>query len=986
MLALVAALQVAMSGGDTTSPRPITQLVHTTWTAKEGAPTETRALAQTTDGYLWLGTVTGLVRFDGVRFVPFAPRGNDTISTGGIRSLLGASDGSLWIVWSKGGVSQVRDGRVRTYGEKDGIAIAYQIAESRTGTLVAGTAKGLSRFIDGRWQDVNRDWGYPGIECKALWFDRDNALWAETQDRIVYLPSGATRFVDPGMALRLGSAMATFAQARDGTVWIAEVFRSAHTLGRLGEPHPTTEVQVGTWTLLIDRRGSLWIGSAGDGLRRVLDPTAIKGRAIAQFGPEAEQFTEADGLLANVVDAMLEDREGNIWIANSRGIERFREAVFSPIATTESVRPRSVWATRDTTVWSAAYAVDGLQRISSHGVELFRSPFFSFLPTLYQDAAGTIWTVNNGWILRLHRGAFTPLPLRKSPVQQLVDIVVDREGTIWVFDQGMGLLRVVGDSLEQVAQIYDPAFPHGKLYCDRQGRIWVSQQPRVTRYDGGRMTVIGPAEGLPPGGVFSFFEDKAGTLWGAGDGGIGRFEGDRYEVLPEHRGVPGRAAYGIAEDDSGAWWIVTSTGVVRLPPGELERAMDDSGYAIRYRGFDNLDGLPGAISIGSFTSMITRTADGRIWVATDGGLATVDPSSLSAISPPPVLIEGIRVNGADLDPAKTMAIPPGNPNLEIDYTAINLSTPERVRFRYRLEGYDTDWQDVGNRRGAYFSGLPPGTYHLRVSAHNGDGAWGETGALLDFRILPAWYQTLWFKAAIILLIGGVGAALAAMVVRRRHLRAQEVLRSQYEATLAERARIAQDLHDTLLQGFAGVTLQLKAAELALPEQPDIAAETIYRVRQLAHQSLKEARERVWDMRETALGGEDLAAALETFARERTAGTGIEVALIVAGERRRLAGPLEDTAFRIGREAVANAVRHAEARRIEIEVKFGAASVAVEVRDDGRGFTPGQGEEAHRRGHFGLSGMRDRAAYGGGRCEVVTRPGGGTVVTVELPVR
>lgn len=985
MLAFLAFVQIATSGADTPPPRPITQLVHTTWTAKVGAPTETRALAQTTDGYLWLGTVTGLVRFDGVRFVPFVPRGNDTIPTGAIRGLLGASDGSLWITWNKGGVSRVRDGRVRTYGEKDGIAIAYQIAESSTGTVVAGTGKGLSRFTDGRWQDMNRDWGYPGTESKAVWFDRDNALWAETEDRIVYLPSGASRFVDPGMLLTRGSAMGTFAQARDGTIWIAEVFRSAHTLGRLGESHAMTEVQVGTWTLLIDRRGSLWIGSAGDGLRRVLDPAAIRGQAIGQFGPLAEQFTERDGLLSNVVDAMLEDREGNIWVATSRGIERFREGVFSPIAATGTVRPRSVWATRDTVVWSAQYAVDGIQRISRHGTDTLRSRFFAFVPTLYQDAAGTIWTVNNEWILRLQRGVFTPLPLRKSPAQQLVDIAVDPDGTIWVYDQGMGLLRVAGDSLEPVARIYDPAFPHARLYGDGQGRLWVSQQPQVTRYDRGKMTVIGPAQGLPPGGLFGFFEDKAGTLWGAGDGGLGRFEGDRYHVLPERQGVPGRAAYGIVDDDSGAWWIVTRTGVVRLPPGELDRAMADSGYAIRYRNFDNLDGLPGMISIGSFTSMITRTADGRIWVATDGGLATVDPRHLPTDSPPPVLIEAIRVNGADLDPAMAMAIPPGNRNLEIDYTAINFSVPERVRFRYRLEGHDTDWQDLGNRRRAYFSGLPPGAYRFRVSADNGDGVWNEAGALLDFRILPAWYQTFWFKGAVVLLVAGLGATLAVLLQRDRHRRAQAALRGQYEATLAERSRIAQDLHDTLLQGFAGVTLQLKAAELALPEQPDVAAETIDRVRLLAQQSLREARERVWDMRETALDGDDLPFALEAFARERTAGTGIDVSLVTTGHRRRLPRSLEDTAFRIGREAVANVVKHAAASRIDIAFRFREHMLALEVADDGRGFSPEEGEAARHRGHFGLTGIRDRATHAGGRCEVRARPEGGTIVTLELPV-
>jgi signal transduction histidine kinase len=238
---------------------------------------------------------------------------------------------------------------------------------------------------------------------------------------------------------------------------------------------------------------------------------------------------------------------------------------------------------------------------------------------------------------------------------------------------------------------------------------------------------------------------------------------------------------------------------------------------------------------------------------------------------------------------------------------------------------------------------------------------------------------------VVLLIAALGAATAALVQRRRHLLAQQALKGQYEATLAERARIAQELHDSLLQGFAGVTLQLKGAALALPERPDVAAEMILRVQRLAHESLREARERVWDMHETELGGDDLPSALGASARERTAGTDIEVSVVTSGERRRLARPLEDAAFKVGREAIFNAVRHAEARRIEIVVDFGATRFRLEVRDDGRGFTPEEGDAARRMGHFGLSGIRDRAARAGGHCEVLARPGAGTVVALELPL-
>jgi signal transduction histidine kinase len=252
-------------------------------------------------------------------------------------------------------------------------------------------------------------------------------------------------------------------------------------------------------------------------------------------------------------------------------------------------------------------------------------------------------------------------------------------------------------------------------------------------------------------------------------------------------------------------------------------------------------------------------------------------------------------------------------------------------------------------------------------------------------VLPAWYQTLWFRALVILLIGSLGGLVVSLVQRRRHLRAQATLRHDYEITLAERARIAGDLHDTLLQGFASVTLQLVKAEGALPGQPDVAAETIVRVQHLAQDSLREARERVWEMRETVAASDDLATALETIARDRTAGMPIEVAVTTDGSPRRLPRSVGDAAFRIGREAIVNVVRHAQASRIEIHLDFRPSMLCLEVRDDGHGLTPVEVEAAHKRGHFGLSGMRDRATHLGGRCDVRPRPGGGTMVAVELPL-
>jgi signal transduction histidine kinase len=609
-----------------------------------------------------------------------------------------------------------------------------------------------------------------------------------------------------------------------------------------------------------------------------------------------------------------------------------------------------------------------------------------FAPSkLFPDASGTIWSVGGPDIYQLRGNQFQPLPLHPGEARNLVDITIDTAGTVWAYDAQSGLLRLAGDVLEQVAAITHPQYgSYTTLFSDSRGRVWIALYDRVAFYDHGRLRIFDEASGEAPIRVRDFFEDSSGDIWAVGSG-IGKLDGDRFRVVSPLRVAGANYIFGIAQDDGDAWWIVTDAGLLRVPPGELDRAMADTSHAIQYRVYERLDGLPGTIDQATIGKLIAKTPDGRIWTATDGGLASVDPANLPAAFPPAVLIETVRIDGRELLPSQNLRIPPGSGAIEIDYTAMTLATPERVRFRYRLEREDRTWQEVGTRRRAYYTQLPPGTHRFHVTASSDDGVWNEAGAVLTFIVLPAWYQTLWFRLAVILLIGGLGAAAAGLVQRKRHLRSHEALKARYEATMAERTRIAQDLHDTLLQGFAGVALQLKTAELALPDRPDVAADTLVRVQRLTRESLMEARERVWEMHGTELQGRDLPDALQASARDRTAGTGIEVAVITTGERRPLDHRIEDAAFRIAREAVANAVQHADARRIEIHVAFAATALRVEVRDDGRGMTTEQLDKARLTGHFGLSGIRDRAERAGGHCDVLAPPDGGTVVVLELPL-
>jgi signal transduction histidine kinase len=636
----------------------------------------------------------------------------------------------------------------------------------------------------------------------------------------------------------------------------------------------------------------------------------------------------------------------------------------------------------DSSVWTAPYSLGTIQRFGPHGQELFHTGFYT--RTVAHDASGRAVVVGDTRILRLEGNRFVPVRLRPGTARGLYNVAVDPAGTVWAHSEVLGLVRLDGDSLVRVANTVESMYHNGQPFSDSRGTIWVAQYNRVYRYAGDSLTMYTKDQGIW-GFVYGFFEDSSGTLYAATGDGLSRFDGDSFRTLKRKGQIPGYTVMGMAQDDDGAWWLATLPGILRFPPGEIEHAFADSTYVPNFRAFDESDGMVGALVKGYWGPVLAKAGDGRIWVATDSGLASVDPRRVPVATPPPVTLEVLRIEGRELAIANGAEIPPGTRDMEIDYTSLTFGIPERIRFRYMLEGADTTWREVGDRRRAYYTGLAPGPYRFRVSASYGDGIWNEAGANWRFRVLPEWNQTLWFKALVVLLIAGLAGTIVALTQRGRHARAQLMLRHEYEATLAERARIAQDLHDTLLQGFAGVTMQLSTIELDLPERPEAAAETAQRVQRLAHTALREARERVWDLRETGVGSDDLPTALEAVGRERCAGTGIDVSVITVGQPRRLTRSLEDTAFRIGREAVVNAVKHAGARRIEIRCEFHPATFRLEVTDDGRGFTPMQGEEARRQGHLGLNGMRDRAAHAGGHCEIRSPAGGGTIVELELPV-
>ncbi len=966
--------------------RAITQFVHTSWTAKDGAPANARALAQSRDGYLWIGTTAGLFRFDGVRFTAFDPPAGEYFPSSRIRRLLATRDGALWIVWGVGQVSRLQNGHVTSYSEKDGLPATAALVESDDGTIVAATANGLCRFERGAWNDTAKEWNFPAKQARGLYFDKAGTLWVETEVGAIYLPRGQKRFADSGKTL---AYFYNFAQAPDGGMWVSETGRSAHTLRRERDATPETEVRVGASWVLFDRNGSLWVGSAGDGLRRVPRPDRISGKSIAQFGPEAEQFTAKDGLSGPIVVAILEDGEGNIWCATTEGLDRFRQGVFSTVEVPHPDLFRGIFASKDGNLLSFSPNPSELLRINPSGGKEVIARHFS-VAGVCEDENGALWllpTSHGAKVYQLREGRPTPVPLPGNPeLKNLHGIACDHSGGVWLFDEQRGLFRLANHGLSRIDDSSDPGYQDANLFADKMGRVWLGRRDSIEMFDHGSRRRFDASDGLAANMFRSFAEDKAGNVWLGGDGRLARFDHDRFRQLSFPGGFPAQSVNGLVEDDDGYWWIACDAGVLRIRAEELDRAISDPTYRVHYDLFNLQDGLPGRPAV-QLLPLLAKTGDGRIWVATANGIAYADPRRMPRnLVPPPVRVERLTVNGKEIAAADGLALPRGSNDLEIDYTALSLTIPERVRFKYKLEGYDSDWKDVGGRRQAYYGGLGPRNYRFRVIAANESGVWNEAGAKFDFSIAPAYYQTRWFQAACIV------AFLASLwgLYRLRLRQFAREFHAQLEGRADERLRVARELHDTLLQSFHGVLPRLQAVYKLLPERVPEAKEILNKTIDDAAQAITEARDAVQNLRSSTVVTYDLAKAVqilgEDLAAHQSATNGVAAtfSVEVEGAPQEIHPILRAEIYRITAEAVRNAFNHARARRIEVEIWYSARDVRVRVRDDGIGIEVNVPGQEAREGHFGLAGMRERAKHIRGKLEVWSERGAGTEVELRLP--
>jgi ligand-binding sensor domain-containing protein/anti-sigma regulatory factor (Ser/Thr protein kinase) len=950
------------------------QYLHTSWTQEEGAALPAiQAMAQTSDGYLWLGTGNGLIRFDGVRFVHWEAGPGEELPGKDIRCLLSSSRSGLWI-GTAAGIGRFDRGRLTRYPAADrtlGVVIA--MVEDPSGSVwilhVRDTNTRLAILRqDGSVQTYGPADGLPDQRLATLFQDRAANLWIGTFGGLCRWSPG-TRAACSGVPSR--QVLAVVGDS-SGELLVFDGASKSILRFRKGRFEPVVtgleNASLGARVMMRDHEGNIWIGTTGQGLLRLRDGYV-------------ERFTRRDGLSSDHISALLEDREGNLWAGTARGVDQFSTPKSIHLSTLDGLSSdyvTSVCSTRQSVTWVGTVG-GGLNRVQ--GGRITPYPMDSGLPSttvlsLYAAAGGRLWAGTTGGLAYLSGDRFVEMRAPGgAPLDSVFAITGDSSGTVWLADSKNrvlairhGAARVLSIPGMENQQIY-------QLQIDRHGRLWVGfYQGGVAAIKGDSTRFYGAQDGLTGGPVQAIYEDRTGAVWVGTGAGLSRFRNGSWTAWTAQHGLPEGGVQAIVEDHRNGLWLATGDGLLRLDTAELDQTPDGSPGHLAFAQYGRSDGLRLANSTGMTGPRLARSDDGRLWVRTEDGIAVVDPARIrSNPLPPPVVIEQMVVDGRPVEIHSASEVAFRGRELQIAYTGLSLTVPERVRFRYRLDGFDHAWTDAGTRRNVAYVNLPPGRYRFHVIACNNDGVWNTSGASLAFRLAPYFYQTIWFAVS-------CAGVLALLIWGFYRLRVRRLV-SRFQLVAQERARVTRELHDSLLQGFSGVVYQLEAAARLFESNPELSKERLEHAINQADQSLGETRRTIMSMRLPALEDHTLPEALSAIGAQLTKGTPSTFHLTVRGLVRQLRYDVQANLYLIGREAITNAVNHAEARRIHAQMMYSEGEVRLTVEDDGAGFDRETAME--KKDHWGVAGMRERANQIGASFTLESAPGRGTKIGVSV---
>jgi signal transduction histidine kinase/ligand-binding sensor domain-containing protein len=967
----------------------ISQYRHTAWRMKDGLLRgEPNVITQTPDGYIWIGTTAGLIRFDGVRLAPWKPPDGSQLPSPNIRALLAARDGSLWI-GTDAGLSHWTHQRLVTYLEEPGVISA--ILEDQRGRIwVTRTripnAHGPLCQVTG-----SKSVCYPvpdeteiGNCCTDPVEDSLGNLWIGTSTALLRWRDGSAT-VYPNKNLRnVGTdGVVALSSASDGSLWVGisdagpglglEQFE--HNAWRPFHERNLDGSKLAVSSLFLDRDRALWIGTMDQGIFRIRNN-------------RVDRFNAADGLSSKSVWSFYQDREGNIWVATSEGIDCFRDIPVSSFSTQEGLNADnvvSVLGAHDGTVWVGNDgSLDAIHDGTVSSIRTAKGLPGHQVTSFLEDRTGRLWVGVDDKLCIYQNGHFTEIKRADGRhIGTVAGMTEDGEDSIWaVTIAPSGTLVRIRD-FKAVDEIQVPNIPASRaLAADRQAGIWLGlMNGDLARYRNGN-TEIFSFHHDPNVRVRQVIVNSDNSVLGATAVGLIGWKAGRLQTMTVSNGLPCDGIFSVLPDEKN-YWLYTQCGLVRIVAEQMQQWWEQPERVLQVNVIDQFDGVRPQSPV--FSPPASRSPDGKLWFANNSVLQMFDPTHTRKNSiVPPVHVEQIIADRKTYAPYSGLALPALVRSVELDYTALSFVLPEEVRFRYKLEGHDMDWQDAGTRRQAFYSSLPPGRYRFHVIASNNDGVWNEEGAWLDLSVAPAWYQ----KSSVQFLFVLVGALLVWGLYQMRMRQVAHQFNLSLEARVSERTRIARELHDTLLQSFHGVLLRFQAASNLLPTRPEEAKNRLDAAIDQASQAITEGREAVQGLRDSTIISNDLAVAIRTLGEELisqgTAERRPDFDVTVEGTPQDLHPIVRDEVYRIAGEAMRNAFRHAQAKRIEVEIHYDANLLRLRIRDDGKGIESQVIEDHGRTGHWGLHGMRERAKIIGGNLELWSKVQSGTEVELKIP--
>ncbi len=938
------------------------------WKAQDGLP-ESRivAISQTPDGYLWIGTSSGLARFDGVRFAVFTRLNTPELRDDSILCLHPARDGSLWVGTSGGGLLHYRNGSFHTLGTNEGLTNGWvrAIEEDRQGILWVGTDRGLSRLEDGRFQRLDDHLGVPFMSVADIHEDSDGRLWIGGTRGMMQVQAGKVNEA-PFEGLGRLPVRTRFLETRAGKRYLWGAF--GLLLLKDGRLYPQAWTRGTRLTALLeDSEGDLWAGAVAKGL-------------ICSHSGSPIRVPALNLLPDSTVTALFEDSQRSLWVGTLDGLVRLSKKTVRVLGKEDGLSDEyilSICEDRDSVVWAAS-STGQLYRLKDGRAVRYALPVENFrAQTVFRDSRGSLWFgSSNRGIIRLSSGRATSYGvldgLRSNLIRQFFE---DRRGDIWIAT-GSGLSHWDGHKLK--TYYLEDGLVYGSVQViteDRAGDLLVGTENGANRLRDGKFVQDPLLAQVGAERVRAILEDSdGGLLLGTRGGGLFHVKRGKVTRLTTRDGLLSDSIFQLLEDRNGRIWMTGPAGISSVDHRELDALAEQGRGYLSVIAFGITEGLESSEMSGGVQPAGLKTRDGELWFPSVKGVVRVNPEQRRTPSPVPVLIESISVDERPIPMTGQVRIPPGRGRLEIRYTACDLLSPERIAFKYKLEGFDADWTSNTVRRVAQYTNLPPGSYRFRVAAIRSGAPLATSEASLSFVWDPRFRETGWFYA--------LCAVLAAAFVRAGFLFYARQTAARYEALLGERARLAREMHDTVIQGCVGVSTLLEAASSLECSGTSEWNELLGQARTQIRLTLDEARQAVWDLRYGSFVG-DLASTLPRLAGSLSVGKGVDLQTEISGDPAPLSARMDMNLLLVAREAMRNAVIHGAPQQILLRLAFNPREVRLEVADDGCGFDP-SGVDLTDDGHYGIEGMRERVAQLGGSFQLCSGPGLGTDVVVRVP--